>query len=174
MAYHIIVDGYNLIRQSHAFRKFDLRDIQLGRETLVNALAAYRDKKKHKLTVVFDGANSISYMDRRDRVQGVEIKFSSNGEPADDVIKRMCDHEREKAIVVSSDREIIDYALMCNAEVMTSPEFEYKMKMAAAMEYFDVDDDLPDRGWTVTTKKKGPGKRLSKRARKHKKIAAKL
>jgi len=174
MSFHIIVDGYNLIRQSHTFRKFDLRDLQLGRETLVNALAAYRDIKKHRITVVFDGANSTSYMDRRDRVRGVDIKFSSNGELADDVIKRMCDHDRGKAIVVSSDREVVNYALRTGAEVMTSPEFEEKMKMATRMDSFDSEDDSPDRGWTVTTKKKGPSRRLSKRARKHKKIAGKL
>ncbi|NQT68664.1 MAG: NYN domain-containing protein, partial [Desulfobacteraceae bacterium] len=60
MSIHIIIDGYNLIRQSNFFSTIDRRDMQLGRETLIETLAAYKGIKGHKITVVFDGAQAHS------------------------------------------------------------------------------------------------------------------
>ena len=45
MSIHIIIDGYNLIRQSNRLSILDLQDIQLGRDALVDMLAAYNQKK---------------------------------------------------------------------------------------------------------------------------------
>ena len=61
MSVHVIVDGYNLIRQSAALSKFDQTDLQLGREALIDNLAAYKRIKKHKITVVFDGNEKFSF-----------------------------------------------------------------------------------------------------------------
>jgi len=57
MSFHIIIDGYNLIRQSCTLAAFDQKDLQLGREVLLDKLAAYKKIKHHKITVVFDAAN---------------------------------------------------------------------------------------------------------------------
>jgi len=40
MSIHIIIDGYNLIRQSTTLSILDQQDIMLGREALVDMLAA--------------------------------------------------------------------------------------------------------------------------------------
>ena len=42
MSIHIIIDGYNLIRQSNRLSALDNQDIQLGREALLYMLAAYK------------------------------------------------------------------------------------------------------------------------------------
>ena len=83
MAVHIIIDGYNLIRQSDSLRTLDMQDIQMGRDALVEILAEYKKVKKHKITVVFDGTEAPFFSQRRDRVKGIEIKFSRKGELAD-------------------------------------------------------------------------------------------
>ena len=106
MPLHIIVDGYNLIRNSAALKMLDRQDIQLGREALVEMLAAYKKVKHHKITVVFDGADAPIFSQSHDRVKGITVRFSRAGETADDLIKRMAAHDREKALIVSSDREI--------------------------------------------------------------------
>ena len=82
----------------------------LGREALVNMLAAYRKTKPHRITVVFDGRDSPVFSPQRNRQKGISMRFSRRGESADDVIKRMAHKEREKALVVSSDREVADFS----------------------------------------------------------------
>ena len=79
MSIHIIIDGYNLIRQSNTLGLIDNQDIELGREALLEMLIAYRKIKPHMITVVFDGANAPPFSRRKTRVQGITIKFSRFG-----------------------------------------------------------------------------------------------
>lgn len=166
MSLHIIIDGYNLIRQSVSLSRLDEQDILLGREALVDRLAAYRKIKHHPVTVVFDGQNSPAFSQRHHRQKGISIRFSPKGISADEVIKRMASREREKALVVSSDRDVSDYAAACGAATISAQQFEAKIQMAGD---FDGHDDETDdnRGWTPTTKKKGPARRRSKRQRRN-------
>lgn len=164
MSIHLIIDGYNLIRQSGRLSLLDQQNLQSGRDALIESLAKYKKIKHHKITVVFDGTNAPSIIPFRDYVKGIRIKFSHKGESADEVIKRMAAREREKAMIVSSDRDIINSAVSSGAATINAPFFEEKMIMA---EYMDtkgmVEDDKP--GWIPTTKKKGPSRRLSKKNR---------
>jgi predicted RNA-binding protein with PIN domain len=168
MAIHIIIDGYNLIRQSRQLSEIDVQDLQMGREALIHMLVAYKRLKGHRITVVFDGIDAPCRHNLRDRIEGIEIKFSRSGESADAVIKRMVAGAREKALIVSSDREIISHSESHGATTVGSAEFEEKVKMAMAFESngFDMKKDLD--GWRPTTKKKGPRKRLSRKERRAK------
>jgi uncharacterized protein len=173
MSIHIIIDGYNLIRQSAILSALDQQDIMLGREALVDTLAAYRKKKPHRITVVFDGSRSPLFSQRRDRQKGISIRFSRKGESADDVIKRMARKEREKALVVSSDKEIVNSAAASGAATISAPRFEEKIEMTAtiALQLEDVEDSP---GWVPTTKKKGPSRRLPKKKRRNRMKIKKL
>lgn len=164
MSIHIIIDGYNLIRQSHRLSAIDQQDIQLGREALLNTLAAYKRIKRHKITVVFDGIDSPPFSQHRDYIKGIGIKFSRSGESADTVIKRMVTREREKAMVVSSDLDVVNFATSCGAATIGSPLFEERIAMAAYMDTKGVDSEDKE-GWIPTTKKRGPSRRLSKKDR---------
>lgn len=164
MSIHIIIDGYNLIRQSSALSVLDCQDMQLGREALVDLLIKYKRLKHHKITVVFDGSNAIPYFQDRDYNNGIEIKFSYKGESADDVIKKMAYAQKEKALVVTSDRDVANSAASFGSAVIGSNEFEKKLEMAVYMDAPDVDDE-DEEGWTPTTKKKGPSRRLKKSKR---------
>ena len=164
MSIHIIIDGYNLIRQSSSLSLLDHQDMQLGREALVDLLAKYKRIKRHKITVVFDGTNALSFSGHRDYINGIEIKFSRSGETADSVIKKIAAGEKEKALVVSSDRDVADSAYLSGAAVIGSIEFEKKLEMAAYSDGFGVDGKDED-GWIPTTKKKGPSRKLPKKKR---------
>lgn len=166
MPIHIIIDGYNLIRQSSTLSVLDDQDIQLGREALIDQLAAYKRLKRHRISVVFDGQNAPTISTRRDRVKGIDIIFSSMGELADTVIKRMVSAEKERALVITSDRDIQSYASAHGANVVNSPVFEKKMTMAGYMMLKGEEEDGSE-GWIPTTQKKGPRRRLSKKARKN-------
>ncbi|MEA3417393.1 MAG: NYN domain-containing protein [Thermodesulfobacteriota bacterium] len=173
MSIHIIIDGYNLIRQSDSLSVIDRRDIQSGREALLDTLAEYRKIKKHKITVVFDGTNAPSFSSRVEKLNGVKILFSRKGELADTVIKRMAATEREKALIVSSDLDIVNYAESQGAATISSPEFEGKVTMAV---YIDTNaSGMEDKGgWIPTTRKKGPRRRLSKKKRRSRVKISKL
>ena len=173
MPIHIIIDGYNLIRQSTNLSALDQKDIILGREALIKMLAAYRKLKPHRITVVFDGHNSPVFSPRRSRQKGISIRFSRGGESADAVIKRMANREREKALVVSSDREVADSAASSGAATISSQAFEAKMDLAMHLDS-PIDEAEDYAGWTPTTKKKGPSRRLPKKQRRNRMKIKKL
>jgi predicted RNA-binding protein with PIN domain len=173
MSIHIIIDGYNLIRQSNTFSVIDRQDIQLGREALLDTLAAYQKIKRHMITVVFDGTNALAFSQHKNRVQGIKVKFSRSGEVADTVIKRMVNREKEKALVVSSDLDIVNFATAKGAATISSSEFEEKISQALYMEIKGV-ESKEESGWAPTTKKKGPSKRLSKINRRNRSKIRKL
>jgi len=167
MSLHIIIDGYNLIRQSPRLKRLDHQDIQLGRQGLLEELALYKKRKRHRITVVFDGTNAPVFTQQQDRFRGIDVQFSPAGESADTIIKRMAAREREKALIVSSDRDIVVFAMSHGAAVISSLHFDEKIAQAAPA----ADDSFPAldaKSWNPSTKKKGPSRRLSKRERKNK------
>jgi predicted RNA-binding protein with PIN domain len=165
MAIHIIIDGYNLIRQSPELAALDRQDLEWGRDALIGLLAAYKKMKAHRITVVFDGTNEPSIYGSRDQSKGIAIRYSHGGETADEVIRRMARREGSKALVVSSDREVMTAAEAAGATVMGSSEFEDKISMAHYMVLKGGEEPDTSSGWVPTTRKKGPSRRLSKKKR---------
>jgi len=161
---HIIIDGYNLIRRSPDLSRLDRQDLQAGREALIDLLADYKRIKAHKITVVFDGIGSPDFSPGRDRVKGIAVVFSRRGETADSVIKKMAAREKEGALVVSSDRAVTTFAQSRGAAIIDSPSFEQKLMLSEYLETKGLDEEL-NSGWIPTTRKKGPRRRLSKKAR---------
>jgi predicted RNA-binding protein with PIN domain len=168
---HLIVDGYNVIRQSPRLQFLDAMDLQSGREALLELLAHYRRRSHHQITVVFDGWQHGDLKESRDRHQGISIIYSRRGEQADEVIKRLLHQERERALVVTSDREIQVCAEQAKAAWINAGQFEssHLHDPAGAAD--------PDDGAGTSTRgthKKGPARRLSKRRRQHQQRLKKL
>ena len=63
---HILIDGYNLIRQSVDLKRFERQSLEAGRKALIDWLSRYRQRKGHRITVVFDGWVSGSPQEERD------------------------------------------------------------------------------------------------------------
>ena len=164
MSLHIIIDGYNLIRQSNMFCTYDHEDIQLGRDMLLDALAVYKRLRSHKITVVFDGSNAPFFSQQKDRVKGINIKFSRDRESADSVIKKMTAREREKALVVSSDRDVVKFAASQGSATISSQAFDKKL-FSEVSDHDDRKEGADEGARKPYTKKKGPRKRLSKKER---------
>ena len=168
---HLIVDGYNLIKQSPRLQVLDAMDLQAGREALLELLAHYRRRSHHQITVVFDGWQRGDLKESRDRRQGILVIYSRRGEQADEVIKRLLHQERERALVVTSDREIQGCAEQAKAAWINASQFE-AAHLQDPMEATDPDAEanLSARG----TQKKGPARRLSKRLRQRQQRLKKL
>ncbi len=178
MALHLIIDGYNLIRASPELSKIDVKDLEEGRKALLAQLAAYRRIRRHKITVVFDGwKNSGTVAESRDIVSGIHVIFSPLGVEADQIIKRLVQQEREKAVAISSDREIIDYAQSHQATALSAQEFLEKLTWAVyALEKGGTDTDEVEtrRNAGRRGKGKGPSKRKPKQARRNRQRLHKL
>ncbi|MDA8126905.1 MAG: NYN domain-containing protein [Deltaproteobacteria bacterium] len=166
---HIIVDGYNLIRQSDALRGQERLSLEAGRRALVLSLARYRKRKGHRITVVFDGWKGGSPQEERDLAGGVQIIYSRLGEKADEVIKRLVEAAGgEETLVVTSDREIAVFADRRGKTAIDSPAFTTRLERLAAEPAPAVGsnpEEEEDDDRSSAAKKKGPAHRLSKQKR---------
>jgi hypothetical protein len=168
---HLIVDGYNVIRQSTRLQFLDAMDLQAGREALLELLALYRRRSHHQMTVVFDGWQQGDLKESRDRYQGILVIYSRRGERADEVIKRLLNQERERALVVTSDREIQVCAEQAKAAWINASQFELShLHDPSGAADPDAEANSPTRG----THKKGPARRLSKQLRQRQQRLKKL
>lgn len=122
----ILVDGYNLIFQFPELRKMLERDLEQARDGLLIRLGSYANSRRIQIVVVFDGDGRVteeSYAHREFRVI-----FSKPPEKADQVIKELIEKSRsEDIIVVSSDREIVDYARLYGVKTASSRQFAHEM-----------------------------------------------
>lgn len=162
----IIIDGYNLIRQSDTLRRYERKSLEAGRKALIAKLVEYEKKKTHNITVVFDGGESGWADEGRDKEGKINIIYSRHGERADDVIKRMAADTMEETIVVSSDREISSYTTQLGKTALTSPEFEMIMNRAILSAPRQVIGTQENEINARQLKKKGPARRLP-RAKRH-------
>jgi len=164
---HIIIDGYNLIRQSDELRRYERVSLEEGRKALIRDVSSYKKRKGHKVTVVFDGWVGGSPEEERDRSSGVNIIYSRKGEKADDVIKRLANERTEEIVVVSSDRDIADFVGRRGGTAVSSHQFielMEKAKSAANIDSRDVEKRFKeDDEEQSLTKKKGPSRRLSRK-----------
>ena len=166
---HILIDGYNLIRQSVSLKRFERQSLDAGRKALIAWLADYRRRKDHRITVVFDGWESGSAQEERDFQTGINIIYSSRGEKADEVIMRLTAESDEEIIVVSSDREISSFATRRGKATLSSAEFESivnKQSSPSADSQTPAQKDEEDEENSRPANKKGQARRLS-RAQRH-------
>lgn len=119
MPRHVIIDGYNLLG---ALRQAGPGS-ESAREGFLQDLAAYGQRKGRPVTVVFDGWKHGLGTERHEHRAGVEVIYSKRGERADQVIQRLAAEYGRDCAVVSSDREIIDFAKAQGAFPIRAGEF---------------------------------------------------
>lgn len=147
MSLHVIVDGYNLLALLDRLSGRTPLHSDMARESLIQELAAYRHRKAHAMTVVFDGWQHGFAMERREHRLGIEVVYSRRGEKADQVIQRLAAEFGDDCAVVSSDREVTTYARAQGALVLEAGEFSAKLRAAATVarvpfKELDTGDDL--------------------------------
>jgi predicted RNA-binding protein with PIN domain len=162
----ILIDGYNLIRQSDSLRRYERKTLEAGRRALIAKLIEYGRKRNHQITVVFDGIQNGWADEGRDREEGINIIYSRHGERADDVIKRMAAHTMEDIIVVSSDREIDSYVKKLGKTSLSSMDFETIINKVIYSPDNPVPENAPeDDNQQNFSKKKGPSRKLPRAQR---------
>jgi len=116
----VVIDGYNLVKQVITAKHVS----QKQRDKFVVQLAHYLKKRGLKGVIVFDGGES-NYQYREKRGNVIVI-FSGYKETADEVIATYLQEHREYALLlVTSDRELRNYAETLGKTTMGAPEFYY-------------------------------------------------
>ncbi len=169
----VIVDGYNLLHVSPqlSVRREEL--LENARNRLIEKLSRYKRQKNVSVAIVFDGWKGGMPTQNQEIIKGIKIIYSKLGEKADEVIKHIIANSSEEVIVVSSDREIRDFAEKHNTVSVSSSEFEKKIEEALFYQMKGYDEeDYEER--EISTKKRGNPKKLSKAERKKRAKTKKL
>lgn len=138
MAY-ILIDGYNLIGIAHD-------NLEKARNDIIERLKKYSEIKGHEVTIVFDGWKRGQRDETRIKFRDLTVIYSRLGEKADLTIKKIISSSTRPWIVVSSDREVADYAERKDHSAVASGEFEEKLYSAIGSLMSDPLTDSPDFG----------------------------
>jgi hypothetical protein len=174
----ILIDGYNLIGIAHG-------NLENARSDIINNLQKYSIIKKHNITLVFDGWKSGQKDQTRVKFRHVTVIYSRLGETADNVIKNILSASLKPWIVISSDREVSDFAARKDFAAVTSEEFEQKLfsTLQINQEDYASDDSLyedemmkyyEDQFESSPAPIKGNPRKLSKRQKKKMQALKKL
>jgi hypothetical protein len=126
----LIVDGYNVIRQTPPYSQLAETDLDAARAALVSDVAAYAHGE-WRVTVVFDGHNNPLSDGQRHEVAGVTVVFSRFGVDADTVIEALARSARERGettTVVTSDAQTQWAVLGGSVARMSSAEFSGELR----------------------------------------------
>ncbi len=160
---HILIDGYNLIGIAH-------KNLEKARNDIIEKLRNYSESKGHNITIVFDGWKSGQGAETKMRIGNVNIIYTRLGEKADFVIKKILSEDIRPWIVVSSDREISDFADKKGFVSITSGEFEDKLDSILYLDKRqEIEDSLKNDEANITRhyhRQKGNPRKLSQKQKK--------
>ena len=125
----IIVDGYNVIfKISELGYTTEKCDIEVLRNRFLAMLEQYKEKRKHKLIVVFDGQGAGNSSEAR--VAGIDVVFSRQDIDADEEIKRMVSKSANPRhiTVITADRDIEQYVRKYGCKVVEPLAFYRDIK----------------------------------------------
>jgi predicted RNA-binding protein with PIN domain len=117
---HYIIDGNNLIGKIGALQKLQKKNKQSSREKLAFILESYfLGRQNTKISLHYDGFAGQSI-----NVQNIRIIYSGK-KTADDEIKSQIEQEqnRRNLIIVSSDRNLKDFASVCGCDWISCEDF---------------------------------------------------
>jgi predicted RNA-binding protein with PIN domain len=122
----ILIDAYNLL---HAFPSHAKTLTDSKRAQFIKRLSRYGRIKKHSMVLVFDGG--LNQWPSTDKIHEVQIIYSGTRFSADDCIKQyLSEHCTKDILLVSSDRELNDFAQRLNIPSIDSPAFYYILQEA--------------------------------------------
>lgn len=126
----LIVDGYNVIRQTPPYKAIAEDDLDASRLALITDVSAFSHGEYHT-TVVFDGHNNEGSDGRAHHIAGVTVIFSRYGCDADTVIESLSRSARqagEDVVVVTSDAQTQWTVLGGSVSRMSSSEFAAEIR----------------------------------------------
>lgn len=126
----LIVDGYNVIRQTPPYSHLAEADLDSSRVALIADVAAFA-QGEYATTVVFDGHNNPQSNGLSHQVAGITVIFSRYGIEADAVIESLARAARERGdetVVVTSDAQTQWTVMGGGVGRMSSAEFSGELR----------------------------------------------
>lgn len=127
MATRWIIDGYNFIRSSRRFAEWEAEEPQAGRRAALEWLGDFSQMTGQGVTVVFDAYSGVERTLKENSAFGITVLESRGSYTADEEILALAQALGERAVVVSSDREVQTGALRAGCSILTSQEFEREL-----------------------------------------------
>ena len=112
---HILIDGYNVLKQAIGSKQIS----EAQRRAFINMLGKYAVRKNHTITVIFDGGPDT--WPTREKDHGILVVYSGVKQSADDLIKTALE-QRPHVLLVTSDNEL-KAAARNSTTVMNSLDF---------------------------------------------------
>ena len=129
----LIIDGYNVIRQTPPYSRLAEDDLDAARVALISDVSAFAHGE-FKATVVFDGHSNPNSTGVAHDVAGVTVVFSRHGIDADAVIESLARAARERGdetTVVTSDAQPQWTVLGGSVGRMSSAEFSGELRQGS-------------------------------------------
>lgn len=128
---NILIDGYNLIKQSSNVNYVPPDE----KFKFLNRLNKYAKKRGHQITIVFDGYDD----DLKFSSSRVKVIFSGYNKSADDLIMEISGSFKGDVLLVSSDRELCNFVEEdSKLEYMDSLEFYSFLKKSEREDSGDI------------------------------------
>jgi len=106
VGYEILVDGYNVIKNTPSLHAIEVKNLAAARKQLIDQLVQRYRHTPHHVIIVFDGDGASEQVSHDRRVR---IIFSRYGQTADRVIMRLSAEARtagREVVTFSNDGEI--------------------------------------------------------------------
>lgn len=120
------IDGNNLIGAVDKLKFLQKKDKQLAREKLTLIIENFFLNKKINVHIFFDGFEN-------EKINSTRTKIHYSGSKTADVLIKNSianSKNRKNICVVSSDREIMNYAKVCSCNVISAFEFYEKISVS--------------------------------------------
>ena len=126
----ILIDAYNVIKQALQKGRISLQE----KKSFINLLGRYAKRKKHKIIIFFDGGDSMYPFEKVEH--GLTIVFSGYKQCADSlIVESLGKYKNYDTLLVSSDRELRDYAKKLNTESVGALYFYNKISSELLEEF---------------------------------------
>lgn len=134
---HFIIDGYNVVHTIPSLKKTLAHDADTARELLIQSVAQLTHRRKFRCTIVFDGSPPANSSKQSPHAP-VHVMYSFP-HSADAKIKQIIEQSKNRSslVIISSDREILNFARVCSCQTHTSKHFANLLS--------ESDDALPEK-----------------------------
>lgn len=122
----LFVDAYNILKQVAA----QLFVGELERDRFIRLFARYAAQKRIEVVLIFDGGPYDRAI--RSFEHGLTVIYSGSRQSADDVIRDVLIKESRHCALVSSDRQLVEYAHRLGAVTFDAQEFYAFVKRTLA------------------------------------------
>ncbi len=104
---YLFIDGYNIINQWSYYKDMS-RNIENSRIKLIELLVEYQAYRGIKVIIVFDAHLVKGSLEKKEKVDGIEIVYTKEHETADSYIEKQLDKigRYERVQVATSDNSI--------------------------------------------------------------------